>query len=449
MNDYATSRDQLERELAYYKQEYNEVGARLLRLQEDQSRVAREARRSKIVASLVREAYLLIGQEIPPETIGKIILATIADTSLCDCAAFLVRDPVVRERFVVEHAFGTVKDTSLVLATPPAYLYTSAKQAPVPESGEMSGLLGVPYVLWAYDSDQGRALLLGNKTETNIHRAFEAGDRELIEAALAVYIDVLQRKAAVTALRLAKQAAEDANNVRARFLATLSHEFRSPLEAIIGFSELLLQSGFRVLTPEQHNEFTHQILDSGHRLLTLVQDILDFSSFENSEPVLRRDWVPIFHLLQNAVRGFAATAAACNIRIEIAPLELHWQVSIDYERFRQILSNLIGNALKFTAPGGKIIVAALITGQNGVTITVADNGIGIEPHAIERVVEPFVQIATPDGHRATGAGLGLPIAKQLAAAHEGTLMIDSLPGEGTTVTISLPPGTARRAVKSP
>jgi signal transduction histidine kinase len=436
-------RSALERELDYYRREYNEIGARLLRLQEEQSRVSREARRSRIVAKLVREAYLLIGEDVEPHAIGRLILATIADTAVCDCAVFLRVEPSQPDVFSVEHRFGPVTASSMRLAAPPEFLFTAARQPGSGQAEAMTALLAVPYVLWSYDAAHGRALLLGNKIESNIHRAFEPGDRELVEVALAVYIDVLLRKVAEAALRRAKQVAEHSNTVRAQFLATLSHEFRSPLEAVIGFSELLLQDGGQATSAAQRMEYTHQILDSGRRLLALVKDILDFSRFENSVPFLRPDWVPVAQLLQNAVRGLAAEAATRRVAIEIVQPAARWQIAVDYERFRQILSNLIGNALKFTAPSGTIVVAARIIDDTAVEISVADNGVGIAPQDIERVLEPFIQVANMNGRRVSGAGLGLPIAKQLTEAHQGTLRIASIVGNGTTVTVSLPQGSAR------
>jgi signal transduction histidine kinase len=436
-------RARLEREVAYYRREYDEIGARLLRLQEEQSRVAREARRSKTVAKLVREAYRLIGADVEPHAIGRLILATIADTAVCDCAMFLRVEPARPGHFVVEHTLGTVKSSSMLLSAPPDFLFTSTSHSAAPQSASMTGLLDVPHVLWAYDQLHGRALLLGNRVESNIHRAFEAGDRELVEVALGVYIDVLMRKVAEAALREAKLVAEQANTVRAQFLATLSHEFRSPLEAVIGFSELLMNQGGQTPSAEQRAEYVHQILDSGRRLLALVKDILDFSRFETLVPLLQVNWVPLVQLLQNAVRGFAAEVAARRVSLEVIQPPERWQIAVDYERFRQILSNLIGNALKFTAPAGTIVVAARILDDAAVEISVADNGVGIAPQDLDRVLEPYIQLANLNGRRVSGAGLGLPIAKQLVEAHGGTLRIASIVGNGTTVTVSLPTGTAR------
>jgi signal transduction histidine kinase len=437
--------EQLERELQFYRREYNDIGARLLRAQEEQSRVSREARRSRMVARLVREAYQIIDQDIPAETIGPLMLATIADTAVCDGAVLLLADPATRGTFQVQHVFGTAAPPLLQIETPPEHLHTAGRMIPPPDAVPMIDLIGMPYVLWSYDAAAGRALLLGNRSESNIHRAFEAGDRELADVALAVYNDLLVRKRAEIALRQAKQEAEDANAVRARFLATLSHEFRSPLEAVIGFSELLLQTGRQAPGPEQRDEFARQILDSGHRLLTLVKDILDFSRFNNAVPYLRRDWLALAQLLRNAARGFAAEAASREIRIEVEPPAAAWQVSVDYERFRQILTNLIGNALKFTPAGGLVTVSGVATPAEGARITVRDTGIGIAADDLPRIFEPFVQIVDAGSRRVSGAGLGLPIAQQLVEAHEATLTIESEVGTGTIVAITLPARDVRLA----
>ena len=248
------SLEQIERELQYYKAEYNDIGARLLRLQEEQGRIAREARRSKIVARLVRAAYQLVNRNIPAEAIGDHLLAAVIDASVCDRAALLVEAPARPGHFFIEHAIGAESGALIELRDPPEFLYTAGGQAPDPTASLLIGAIGVPYVLWSYDAESRRALLLGKRIEGNIHRPYEPGDQELVEVALAVYIDVLLRRVAETTLQEAKQAAEAASNARARFLANLSHELGTPLNSIIGFSELLTQTGMRApRTPSARN----------------------------------------------------------------------------------------------------------------------------------------------------------------------------------------------------
>lgn len=437
------SREQLERELEYYKAEYNAIGARLLRLQEEQGRVAREARRSKIVARLVRAGYQLVNRDIPAGAIGDHLLAAVIDASLCDRAALLAEDAARPGQFIVEHAVGMESGLVVELNGPPDFLYTAGGQEPGAAAAVLTNVIGVPYILWSYAGESRRALLLGKRFEGNVHRPFDPGDQELVEVALAVYIDVLLRRIAETALQEAKQAAEAASNARARFLANLSHELGTPLNSIIGFSELLLQTGPRAPRGPQRQEFACQILDAGRRLLALTRDILDFSSLSNAKPQLRLDWVPVEQLLRNAMRAFGARAAAQGPALVLQPPAAGLLALIDYDRFRQILANLIGNALKFTPTGGRVTICAGLADGKALRIVVADTGVGIPTEDIPRVLEPFVQLDNDVHESAHGAGLGLPIVKQLVEAHGGRLEIESAPGQGTKVTIILPASNAR------
>jgi signal transduction histidine kinase len=436
---------QLERELEYYKAEYNDIGARLLRLQEEQGRIAREARRSKIVARLVRAAYQLVNRDIPAGAIGDHLLAAVIDAALCDRAVLLVaEDPARPGHFRVEHAVGLECGATVELTKPPDFLYTAGKQAPDPTAALLMQTIGAPYVLWSYAAESGRALLLGKRIEGNVYRPFEPGDREIVEVALAVYSDVLLRRIAETTLQEAKHAAEAASNARARFLADLSHELGTPLNAIIGFSELLAQSGPRAPDEAQRQECASQILDAGRRLLALTRDILDFSSLSNAEPQLRLDWVPVAQLLRNAVRAFGAQRGTQRAELVLHAPPPDLLALIDYDRFRQILANLIGNALKFTPHGGRITLLAKQTDNKALQIVVADTGVGIPAEDIARVLEPFVQLDNDVHESAHGAGLGLPIAKQLVEAHGGWLGIQSAMGQGTRVTVTLPADSVRQ-----
>jgi signal transduction histidine kinase len=434
---------QLQRELDYYKAEYNDIGARLLRLQEEQGRVAREARRSKIVARLVRAGYQLVNHDIPVGAIGDHLLAAVIDASLCDRAVLLAEISARPGHFMIEHAVGVESGAIVELNHPPDFLFTAGGQEPNATAPLLTNIIGVPFVLWSYDSESRRALLLGKRIEGNVHRPFEPGDRELVEVALAVYIDVLLRRVAETTLQEAKQAAEAASNARARFLANLSHELGTPLNSIIGFSELLMQTGPRAPRETQRQEFACQILDAGRRLLALTRDILDFSSLSNAKPQLRLDWVPVEQLLRNAVRALGAQTAARRADLVLQAPASGLLALIDYDRFRQILANLIGNALKFTPTGGRITIFAKLTDSWALQIIVADTGVGIPSEDIARVLEPFVQLDNDVHESAHGAGLGLPIVKQLIEAHGGWLGIESAPGQGTSVTITLPASNTR------
>jgi len=444
MNVPATpSFEQLQRELEFYRREYDDMGARLVRLQEEQSRAAREARRSKIVARLVRDAYQIVHQDIFASKIGGLILAMVADTALCDKAAFLKRDPVDTERFVVEHALGGMTGETLELPAPPAFLFTASGKPAEPAAAPLTALIGVPYILFAHDESSGRGVLLGKKFEGNIHRPYEARDAEIVEVVLAVYIDLLLRKSAEATMRQARQAAEEASNTRARFLANLSHELRSPLNTIIGFSGLMLEGRARAPTPEQRDEFARQIQDAGRSLLALANDILDFSSLGHARLQLRREWVPLAPLLHAVARALTQDIAARNVWVDVLPVQAELQAHIDYDRFRQILTNILGNAVKFTPPGGRIELGACLEGRSGIRLSVRDNGIGIREEDLARALEPFVQLKSESHDHPRGAGLGLPIAKQLVEAHDGELQLASVFGMGTEVTILLPEGSGK------
>jgi signal transduction histidine kinase len=436
--------EQLQRELAFYKSEYNEVGARLLRAQEEQSRVAREARRSRLVARLIREAYNIVEREVELAQIGQAVLAIVGDTAVCDRAAFLREDASRPGSFVVEHGLGIAAGARISLGTIPEFMFTSGR-VDNPAAAPLKEVLGVPFLLWAFSPGSRLGLLIGNRTESNIHRPFEAGDQELVEGALTVYTDVLLLKHAEVSLRQAKSAAEQANTARSHFLATLSHELRTPLNAIMGFSELLLQHGARPAQPGQRDEFVRQILDAGRSLMSLVKDILDFSSLSNAGPRLQLEWVPANQLLHNAVRACAMDETERQIDLQQPDVAPGLEMYIDYDRFRQILANLLGNALKFTPPGGRITVSAQLSAQGEAEIIVRDNGVGIHPADIPRALEPFVQLdnAMARSLPFPGTGLGLPISKQLTEAHRGWLSLDSALGQGTTVMITLPPDSVR------
>jgi signal transduction histidine kinase len=296
-------------------------------------------------------------------------------------------------------------------------------------------------LLWAYNGDSGRALLLGKRFEGNIHRPFEVGDREIVAVALAVYEDVLLRRRAEAILRKAKQVAEEANEARSRFLANLSHELRTPVNAIIGFAKLLTKEGVGNQPSPESEEYARMILDAGQRLGSLARDILDFSAFSHGTPQLRIDWVPAEYLLNTAARSYLVQAKVAGIEIIVSKAATGLEVAIDYDRLRQVLSNLIGNALKFTPLGGRVTISADHVGMDSVMFTVQDDGIGMNVEDIPRALEPFVQL---DDRSVQGAGLGLPIALQLVEAHGGNLRIESAVLKGTRVSIILPRNSARQ-----
>jgi signal transduction histidine kinase len=438
----------LERELTYYRRECNELGARLLRLQEEQGQSFREARRSRTVAKLIREAHRLADLCTTPEEISAGMLEIIIDNTLCDRAAFLRREPAPDdgEMFCVTHAIGFGAERPAAPACVPHaqdfFLTTSRPTEETPPDA-LIGILRLPYVLWVHDRASGHALILGNRSEANISRPFEAADQEIAEGALSVYLDVLLRKQAETELRTAKAAAEEASAQRGRFIATLSHELRTPLNAIIGFSSMMLPGSTYRLTTSQLAESAQQINESGRLLLELINDILDYSSLARVAPQLALSWQMAERLLGSPVRELAALALQNQVAVKVTPTHTGLELHVDPLRFRQVMNNLLSNAVKFTGKGGTVTVSAGIGVDGMAEVTVRDTGMGMRPDDIPRALEPFQQLDGGLARSFPGTGLGLPIAKGLVEAHGGTLRIESVLGEGTAVTIQLPASAAR------
>jgi len=222
---------------------------------------------------------------------------------------------------------------------------------------------------------------------------------------------------------------------RSEFFVSLSHELRTPLNAIIGYADLL-KAG--IGPPETASEYAAAISEAGWHMLTLLNDILEFSRLEAGEMSLSWREVALPRVVEEAmrmVRGFARTHDVRLVQ-EIAPGE--YTVRGDAVRLKQVLLNLLSNAIKFTRPGGT--VHARLSGDAGgrALLEIADTGIGIAPADIAKALTPFGQIVPQDGGVREGTGLGLPIARSLVELHGGTLRIDSQPGRGTTVSVVLP-----------
>lgn len=243
-------------------------------------------------------------------------------------------------------------------------------------------------------------------------------------------------KKASNELTRALGVAAEASQAKSNFLASMSHELRTPLNAIIGFSDTMKMEVFGPLS-ERYKGYASDIHHSGEHLLALINDVLDLSRLDAGHADLREEEFDPAELVNESMRMIMGHAGKAQISLttDIAH-GLPW-VRADKRRIKQILINLMSNALKFTPAGGEVKVTARLA-DGGLAMAVSDSGIGIAPEDIPKVMERFGMVDSTMSRKHTGTGLGLPLSKQLAELHGGSLMLESTVDVGTTVTVTLP-----------
>lgn len=239
-------------------------------------------------------------------------------------------------------------------------------------------------------------------------------------------------------LEVSRAHSEKGATAKARFLANMSHEFRTPLNAILGFAELLDSDPNQTLGVERHREYIAAIHDSGRRLLTTLDNILEMTKIEGGKVELSEHEISVSALIASSVQLVRAEADKAQVRIDIEILD-DWMLIVDERAMRRVLVNLLLNAIKFNYSGGHVRLAACSNRVGRLAIRITDTGIGIEETAIPKLLEPFTQASDDLARRYEGGGLGLTIAKGLLELHDGKLEIESKPDVGTTVTVVFPP----------
>ena len=232
-------------------------------------------------------------------------------------------------------------------------------------------------------------------------------------------------------------AADGANRSKSEFLAAMSHELRTPLNAVIGFSEMLTMEAFGPLGDPRYVEYARDIAGSGKHLLALINDILDLSRLDAQQIELVEEVVSAGDLIGPALRMVQALAAEANVAIDRRIEARLPMVRVDKRRIHQVLINLASNGVKFTPSGGKVCVSAFHAGDE-VAISIADTGIGIARDDIPKVFERFRQLDSRLSRKYEGAGLGLPLARQLIELHGGRMALESELHHGTVVTVYFP-----------
>jgi len=239
--------------------------------------------------------------------------------------------------------------------------------------------------------------------------------------------------------------ADKANKAKSEFLANMSHELRTPLNAIIGFSDILKRQLFGNLGDPRYSEYVTDINDSGNHLLAIINDILDLAKAEAGKLTLQEEDIDLVRCLDDAMRMCRGRAVTAGVNLNFANATESIYAHVDERLIRQIVLNLLTNAIKFTNEGGKVTLSIAAEPGQDIVIQVQDTGIGIAQEDIARVIRPFEQVETVLSRSHGGTGLGLPLTSKLTELHGGTFDIQSQVGIGTTVIVRLPPERLRES----
>ncbi|RCW27317.1 PAS/PAC sensor signal transduction histidine kinase [Ciceribacter lividus] len=254
----------------------------------------------------------------------------------------------------------------------------------------------------------------------------------------AVIRDITQWKRTEEELRNAKRAAETANTHKSDFLARVSHEIRTPLNAIIGFADMMAGERFGPIGHPRYTEYANDIVRSGRHVLDIVNDLLDISKIEAGEMELDFEAVGLNEAVASAVSLVQPQANTQRVIIRTALSQSVPNVVADLRSIKQIVLNILANAIRFTPSGGQIIVSTSYESNGSVVLRIRDTGIGMSRTELEMAMKPFRQVAAGGRGRSDGTGLGLPLTKAMVDANRASFAIHSAPNEGTLVEIIFP-----------
>lgn len=438
MSSHAGIGNPHERELQYYRNECNDLGARLLRLQEEQSQAFLEARRSRTVARLVREAYRFAEPNQAMHDIGGVLLQVVVETALCDRAALLREEPPGSGRFLVAHAIGGTSveaDEVIMIPNPPGFFFTSSFRLDRPPAGLLD-VLRLPFILWAYDRSSGHALVIGNRSEGNVSRPFESGDQELIETALFVYLDVLYRKHAEAQLRQAKQSAEEANVIQARFLETLSHRLRPTVERIVTLVQAMACQPGMASGPEQIEAATQQLTESSHELAALANDALRLATTREQSLLLDVQWIDLADAIRRVQRSSYLASVKGGVELSVSLPKRSVSICVDRDSMHRAIQALVGVSLARALPSSAVKLSAGRRGDGAVEILVSCSVEGAPAYTSD-ILAPDEADRTVSQQAGSSADR-LAVARRIVEAHEGVLITESRLSGGTQARIILP-----------
>lgn len=405
-----------------------------------------------VLAALVAQAWFALLLPVTPVALSALaglalsLLREIDEQKLRLLSqGFIIRRQDRILRGVVENmadGLVTIDDEGLVLSFNPAAERIFAARA--------ADVVGHPFAPWLGGGEEVASLDPESPTREAVARrgdgrsapieisvsamAGEEGRARIIQVR-----DIGDRKATEQALLTAKEEAELANRAKSQFLATMSHELRTPLNAVIGFAEMINQEMMGPVGNEIYLEYSRDIAGSAGHLLNIINDILDISRIEAGKLELMEERLPVAEIAEAAARLSRPAAEERSVTLEIdAPAALPCLLA-DGRLVKQILTNLLSNAIRFTPEGGRVVLRAGMRPSGGIRLSVSDTGIGIAEEDLPRVVKPFEQASTGHTRQYEGTGLGLPIVRALTDLHGGRFALTSTVGVGTSATVDFPP----------
>jgi PAS domain S-box-containing protein len=312
-----------------------------------------------------------------------------------------------------------------------------------PEQLELMRELHLSSLIMVPLSARGRLLGALTLLLTDSERVYDASDLEVAEDLGRRAATAIDNSTLYLAALEAQRAAEQANQAKMEFLATMSHELRTPLNAIGGYAELLHIGVRGPVTPAQQLDL-ERIQHSQQHLLSLINDVLNFAKLEAGKVEIRLGPVRVRETLEDLEPLLSPQLASKGLTLDSTPCDATLTVRADEDKLRQVLLNVLSNAVKFTPEGGRITVGCEHD-EREVRIVVRDTGIGVAGEYLERIFDPFVQLERRLTNVVAGTGLGLAISRDLARAMNGDISVVSTPGVGSTFTVHVPRETTRSA----